>query len=92
MPPSLSACDPHPQPPTLHSFPHPCSSPSLPLHFYHAGHSATAGAAAGVLAAYFKKDTLTFTIGTECSGLAPRTYASLTEVRLLRHAVWNGGC
>ena len=53
-----------------------------------AGHSATAGAAAGALATYFGKDTLTFTIGTEYSGLAPRTYTSLSEVR--RHRAVPG--
>ena len=51
--------------------------PSPPLH---TGHSATAGAAAAVIAKHLGANK-PFTIGTEFPGLAPRSYAGIQEVR-----------
>lgn len=65
-------------PPHNANHPHPLMDDCYP-----AGHSATAGAAGAVLASHFGKggkDKVAFSIGTEFPGLAPRTYASLTEV------------
>jgi hypothetical protein len=44
-----------------------------------AGHSVTAGAAAGILAKFLGTDEISFTIGTEYPGLPARSYSSLTE-------------
>jgi hypothetical protein len=54
---------------------------------HHAGHSATSGAAAAVLAKFFGKDSVKFTIGTEFPGLSPRNYSSFTQVQQSRAAL-----
>lgn len=54
-----------------------------------AGHSISAGAAAGVLANYFNTDKVAFTIGTEYPGLPPRSYKSFQASHVAQSCVWS---